>query len=178
MLGGVANGMGGPAVSALLKREVSERSQGLAFGVQQSGASIGSLLAGLALPLVAIPFGWRWGFVAAAVLAVVAVVPVPRGGPLPAAAVTVARRGLSSVHAIAVAAALASAAGVGFISFLVTYAVRSDIGEAEAGLLLGGVSLVATLSRIGLGALFDRTGREPLALVGATLAAAAAPTCC
>jgi len=173
VLGGVANGMGGPAVSALLKREVSEQSQGLAFGVQQSGAPIGSLLAGLALPLVAIPFGWRWGFVAAAVLAVVAVIPVPRGGPLLPAAATVARRGLSSVHAIAVAAALASAAGVGFISFLVTYAVRSDIGESEAGLLLGAVSLVATLSRVGLGALFDRSGREPLALVGATLVAAA-----
>ena len=77
VLGGVANGMGGPAVSALLKREVSERRQGLAFGVQQSGASIGSLLAGLALPLVAIPFGWRWGFVAAAVLAVAALLFTP-----------------------------------------------------------------------------------------------------
>ncbi len=172
-LGGVANGMGGPAVSALLKREVHEGRQGLAFGVQQSGASIGSLLAGLALPLVAIPFGWRWAFVAAAVLAVVSVLPVPRGGPAPAAAAPTQRHGLSSVHAIAVAAALASAAGVGFVSFLVTYAVRSDIGEAEAGLLLGGVSLVATLSRIGLGALFDRTGREPLALTGVMLAAAA-----
>jgi MFS family permease len=173
VLGGVANGMGGPAVSALLKREVHERRQGLAFGVQQSGASIGSLLAGLALPLVAIPFGWRWGFAAAAVLAVVSVLPVPTGGAAPAEAVQAVRRGLSSVHAIAVAAALASAAGVGFVSFLVTYAVRSDIGEAEAGLLLGGVSLVATLSRIGLGAVFDRTGREPLALLAMMLALAA-----
>jgi predicted MFS family arabinose efflux permease len=78
------------------------------------------------------------------------------------------------VHAIALAAVLASAAGVGFISFLVTYAVRSDVGEAGAGLLLGAVSLVATLSRIGLGALFDRGRREPLAVHGAMLAAAAA----
>ncbi len=83
VLGGVANGMGGPAVSALLKREVHERRQGVAFGIQQSGASIGSLLAGLALPAVAIPFGWRWGFVAAAVLAVVSVLPVPEGAPRP-----------------------------------------------------------------------------------------------
>ena len=173
VLGGVANGMGGPAVSALLKREVHERRQGLAFGVQQSGASIGSLLAGLALPLVAIPFGWRWGFVAAAVLAVVSVLPVPRGRPASPAPDRSARGGLSTVHAIALAAALASAAGVGFISFLVTYAVRSDVGEAEAGLLLGAVSLVATLSRIGLGAMFDRTRREPLAVHGAMLAAAA-----
>ena len=173
VLGGVANGMGGPAVSALLKREVHEGRQGLAFGVQQSGASIGSLMAGLALPLVAIPFGWRWGFVAAAVLAVVSVLPVPRAGPVPAEVAQTVRRGLSSVHAIAVAAALASAAGVGFVSFLVTYSVRSDIGEAEAGLLLGAVSLVATLTRIGLGSLFDRTGREPLVLLAAMLTAAA-----
>jgi predicted MFS family arabinose efflux permease len=98
---------------------------------------------------------------------------VPRGGPAPAAPAPRRRGRLGSVHAIALAAALASAAGVSLVSFLVSYAVRSDLGEAEAGLLLGGLSLVATLGRMGLGMLFDRTGREPLALLAAMLAAAA-----
>ena len=46
---------------------------------------------------------------------------------------------------------MASAAGVGFISFLVLYSIHSGIGEGAAGLLLGAMSLTATLSRVGLG---------------------------
>jgi MFS family permease len=59
VVGGLANAFGGPSVAALLKREVAVHRQGLAFGAQQSGATLASLLAELALPLVAIPFGWR-----------------------------------------------------------------------------------------------------------------------
>jgi len=66
---------------------------------------------------------------------------------------------------------LASAAGVGFVSFLVTYAVDSGMSEGAAGLLLGGVSLMATLSRIGVGLFADRAGQEPLRPVAAMLAA-------
>ena len=73
------------------------------------------------------------------------------------------------MHALALAAALASAAGVGFVSFLVLYAVDSGIGEGSAGLLLGAVSGAATASRIGLGALLDRRRQEPLMPVVAML---------
>jgi hypothetical protein len=59
VVGGLANAFGGPSVAALLKREVAVHRQGLAFGAQQSGATLASLRAELALPLVAIPFGWR-----------------------------------------------------------------------------------------------------------------------
>ena len=59
LLAGAGNAVGGPSVSALLRREVEIRRQGLAFGAQQSGASLGALLAGLSLPALAIPFGWR-----------------------------------------------------------------------------------------------------------------------
>jgi MFS family permease len=172
LLAGVANGMGGPAVSALLKREVAPGRQGLAFGAQQSGASLGSLMAGLALPAVAIPFGWRWAYVAAGVVGLAAAALAPPGvaRPVPGTRAT-PPRGLSSVHAIALAAVLASAAGVGFVSFLVSYSVDNGIDEASAGLLLGGVSLVATLSRVGLGIAFDRRDAEPLRPVAAMLAA-------
>jgi MFS family permease len=171
LVGGAGNAVGGPAVSALLRREVATHRQGLAFGAQQSGASLGALLAGLSLPAVAIPFGWRWAFLVAAVLAVgaaalaprVADSPHPAERPRPPA-------GLTSVHALALAAALASAAGVGFVSFLVLYSVHSGISEAAAGLLLGAVSFAATLSRIGLGAFLDRHRREPLGPVVAMLA--------
>jgi MFS family permease len=168
--GGMANALAGPAVSALLKREVAGHRQGLAFGAQQSGASIGALLAGLALPAVAIPLGWRWAYLAAAGLALAMAALAPEGGARPAPAERARPpRGLTAVHALAVAAALASAAGVGFVSFLVSYSVDSGMSEAVAGLLLGGVSLAATLSRIGLGVFADRRGQEPLRPAAAML---------
>jgi len=168
IVGGLANAFGGPAVAALLRREVAVHRQGLAFGAQQSGGTLGSLLAGLALPLIAIPFGWRWAFLAVAVLALAAAAVVPYVEPAPSNAVR-RPRGLTSVHALAAAAALASAAGVGFISFLILYAVHSGMSEGEAGLLLGAVSLAATASRITVGVLADRRGGEPLRPVAVML---------
>jgi MFS family permease len=173
LIGGVGNALGGPSVSALLKREVAAHRQGLAFGAQQSGAPLGALAAGLALPLVAIPVGWRWAFVASAAVTLCALAFAPRtvtgpaGSPAPRRSPT----RFTSVHALGVAAALASAAGVGFVSFLVTYAVDSGMSEAAAGLLLAGVSLTAAVSRIVLGAFADRAGQEPLRPVVAMLAA-------
>jgi MFS family permease len=171
LAGGVGNAMGGPAVSALLRREVATHRQGLAFGAQQSGATIGALIAGLALPAVAIPFGWRWAYVGVAALALTAATLSPSAPPAPASSAGRERhrRGLGSVHALALAAALASAAGVGFISFLVTYSVDNGISEGAAGVLLGGVSLAATLSRLALGAAADRSGQNALRPVPAML---------
>jgi MFS family permease len=80
-------------------------------------------------------------------------------------------RRFTSVHALGVAAVLASAAGVGFVSFLVTYSVANGMSEGAAGLLLAGVSLAATVSRIALGVFADRAGQEPLRPVATMLAA-------
>ena len=172
LVAGVGNAIGGPTVSALLRREVAGHRQGVAFGAQQSGASLGALLAGLALPAIAIPFGWRWAFVGVAGLAAVAATLAPRAReePAPVPAHEQHARGIGSVHALALAAAFASAAGVGFISFLVTYSVDKGMSEGAAGLLLGGVSFAATLSRVGLGAIADRAGQRALMPVPAMLA--------
>jgi MFS family permease len=176
LIGGVGNALGGPSVSTLLKREVAVHRQGLAFGAQQAGAPLGALLAGLALPAVAIPFGWRWAFLAAAVLAVVAVACAPRTGATGIPTGPAGRRpgAFTAVHALGVAAVLASAAGVGFVSFLVTYAVEHGMSEGAAGLLLAGVSLVATVSRIVVGIVADHAGQEPLRPVATMLAASVA----
>jgi MFS family permease len=92
LIGGLANALGAPSVSTLLKLEVAVRRQGLAFGAQQAGAPIGALLAGLALPAVAIPFGWRWAFLAAAALALVAVACAPPAGATAVRSGTARRR--------------------------------------------------------------------------------------
>jgi MFS family permease len=175
MIGGVGNALGGPSVSALLKRAVTVQRQGLAFGAQQAGAPLGALLAGLALPVVAIPLGWEWAFVAAAVLSLLSVAIAPgAGATAPGAEGGRRPRGFTSVHALGVAAVLASAAGVGFVSFLVTYSVENGMSEGAAGLLLAGVSLIATASRISVGVFADRAGQEPLRLVATMIAASVA----
>jgi MFS family permease len=171
LIGGAGNALGGPSVSALLRGEVAVSRQGLAFGAQQAGAPLGALVAGLALPVVAIPFGWRWAFVVAAAIALVAVACAPRAVARGARSGVTVRHagGFGQVHALGVAAVLASAAGVGFVSFLVTYAVENGMSESAAGLLLAGVSLAATSSRIVLGLFADRAGQEPLRPVAAML---------
>lgn len=175
VVGGVANGLGGPTVTALFKARIPDERQGMAFGAQQSGASLGSLAAGLALPLIAIPLGWRWAFVACAVLMLATVAFAPRDVPAPPRGTRAAKpAGFTAIHGIAVAAALASAASVGMVSFLVSYSVENGIGETAAGLLLGAVSLTAAVSRIVLGSLLDRSGGDALAPLTWMLAASAA----
>jgi predicted MFS family arabinose efflux permease len=174
-LGGVGNAMAGPAVSSTLQHEVEPARRGFAFGCQQAGASIGAFLAGLALPAIAIPFGWRWGYVGVAALALAAAAAAPGHIPRPHPAERGRPpKGLGVVHAIGFAAFLASAASVGFISFLVTYSVEKGIGQGAAGVVLAVVSLCAATARIGLGALTDRSAQEALRPVPVMFAVSAA----
>ena len=162
-------------MSASLKYEIAPARRGLAFGAQQAGASIGAVVAGLALPAVAIPFGWRWGYVGVAALALAAAAAAPRHIPRPHPAERGRPpRGLGVVHAIGLTAFLASAASVSFIAFLVTYAVEEGIDRGAAGLLLAVVSLCAATSRIALGALADRGEQDALRPVAAMFAVSAA----
>lgn len=173
VVAGTGNAVAGPAVSALLRREVAVTRQGLAFGLQQAAAPAGALLAGLALPAVAIPLGWRWTYLAAAVLAVIAAAAAPRTGPapdMPAPQAGPERREVTPVRLLAVTAALASAAGVALVSFIVLYAVDRGLTESHAGLLLAGVSLGAASSRVVLGVLADRLRQDALRPVAAMLA--------
>jgi predicted MFS family arabinose efflux permease len=173
-LAGVGNAMAGPAVSATLKHEVAPERQGLAFGSQQAGASIGALLAGLALPAIGIPFGWRWAYVVVAALALTAAVAAPGHIPRPAPAERGRPpAGIGVVHAIGLAAFLASAASVGFISFLVSYSVEQGIGQGAAGVLLAVVAGCAATARIGLGFVADRGAQDALRPVGAMFAVSA-----
>jgi len=173
----LGNAIGGPAVTALLRRSVVGTRQGVALGLQQAGAPLAALAAGLALPAVAIPFGWRWGYVAAALVTVAAAVVGARLPALagtrraaPAPAPTPASR-TGEVRLIGIAAALASAAAVSLVACLVLYAVHEGVSEAAAGLMLAAVSLGAAVSRVGLGVLIDRgVGGEPLALSARMLA--------
>jgi MFS family permease len=172
---GVGNAIASPAVSVALQYEVAPERRGLAFGSQQAGASIGALLAGLALPAVAIPFGWRWAYLGIAALALMAAAAAP--GHIPRAPRGEHGRppkGLGVVHGIGLTAFFASFASVGFISFLVSYAVDQGIGDSAAGVLLAVVSGCAAISRMALGVVADRGGQDALRPVPAMFAVSAA----
>jgi predicted MFS family arabinose efflux permease len=182
VIAGVSNALAGPAASALLRTTVAPRRHGLAFGTQQAGAPAGLFLAGLAVPVVAAPFGWRWAFAAVAVIALLAALAAPSAGSpviraststststsAPAPAPAPARRlprGLSTRTALLpllLATASASAVGVATVSFLVVYATHVGLSASAAGFLLGAVSLAAIVGRIAFGLRVDRGQRDPL----------------
>lgn len=153
VVSGIGKAMAQPGVSALLARRVPKDRRGLAFGLQTSGSPGSALLAGLALPLIAVPFDWRWSFVLAAVLigACTACVPSaslanrPNGRISRAQDQPRAEGGIKAVHLLTMSSGLASAAGLGLFSFLVVFSVHAGLGAGQAGLLLSATSLVAAL---------------------------------
>jgi len=71
-LGAAANALGQLASNAALARHVPARRQGVSVGVKQAAIPISTLLAGVAVPTIALTAGWRWAFVVAAVPTLVA----------------------------------------------------------------------------------------------------------
>jgi MFS family permease len=172
LVGGLGNAAAAPAAGALVNHHVAPGRKGMALGAMQAGAPLGSLLAGLALPVIAIPVGWRWAYVVVGVLALIAAV-VPPPTPRPDAQTGGRRRrGLTPVHALAITAALASCATTGLVSFLVLYGIDTGMSETAAGVVLAVMSVGAVLSRVAVGAVADRTGRDPERTVAVMLAAA------
>ncbi len=57
VVGGLSNGFGQPASNALIAAAVPPHHQGVAYGAKQAAIPLSTLLGGLALPLVALPFG-------------------------------------------------------------------------------------------------------------------------
>jgi predicted MFS family arabinose efflux permease len=168
MIAGVSNGVAGPTASALLRATIPPDRHGLAFGTQQAGAPCSVLLAGLAVPGIAVPFGWRWAFVGVAAIAVLAAAAAPPLSREESRPMTRARvRGTlaesrATLAVIVLAAAVASAVGVAVVSFLVVFASQAGFSQSAAGLLLGCVSLLAMVGRIGFGLHADHAGTDPL----------------
>jgi predicted MFS family arabinose efflux permease len=143
-----------------------------------SAPQLAIFLAGLALPLIAEPFGWRVVFVIPAAIGVAALVAVPRARELGSRAHVSARgavsvRRLQPVHVMALAAALASAGGIGMRSFLVVFAIAVGFSSSDAGLLLAASGIVALASRLGFGVLGDRRPGDALRRAGALMVVSA-----
>jgi MFS family permease len=158
---GTANALAQPAANLLIARHLPENRQGIAFAVKQSAIPLSTLLAGVAVPAVALTVGWRWAFVGAAALAIGSAVAVPQidaprlaagaRPPRPAPDVPFATLVLLSIG-ISLGAASAGTLG----AFLVSAGVESGLSESAAGLTLTLGSAVGITVRLLAGARADR----------------------
>ncbi|RKN48392.1 MFS transporter [Micromonospora endolithica] len=175
-LAGAANALGQLASNAALARHVPARRQGLSFGVKQAAIPVSTLLAGLAVPTIALTVGWRWAFVAAAGAAastLFAVPPRETGLDRPAAA-TRGGRATAALVVVGVAASLAAAAANALGTFVVDAAVDRGLAPGLAGLTLTLGSAVCVAARVGGGWLADRRATGHVAVIAGMLVVGAA----
>ncbi|WBB65422.1 MFS transporter [Micromonospora sp. WMMD812] len=173
---GTANALGQLASNAALARHVPPRRQGLSFGVKQAAIPVSTLLAGAAVPTIALTAGWRWAFVVAAGAALAALPAVPRreGRSGRRAGVARAGRGTGALVVIGVAATLAAGAANALGTFLVDSSVGRGLGPGLAGLTLTLGSAVCVAARVGAGWLADRRPGGHVALIAGMLVVGAA----
>jgi MFS family permease len=186
---GAANAVCQPAANLLIARSVPAHRQGVGFAIKQSAIPMATLLAGFAVPSLALTIGWRWAYVAAALLAlgtlplisslsaVSTVTSVP--SPAPRAEATPERRrkadvplGLMALLTIGIG--FGAAAGGTLGSFLVSGAVDAGVSEGAAGLVLTAGSLAGITVRLAAGAQADRRDGDHLRVVALMLALGAA----
>ncbi len=158
----VGNAFSQPAANLLLARGVRRARQGTVFGLKQSAVPFTSLLGGAAVPIFALTVGWRWAFVAAIAFAGLLWALVPSGAP-PAGTSGRARGSSTRVQGRMLPLVVLTGAGMlgnmGANSlgiFLVETAVRRDLTEATAGLLLVLGSSLGITGRVVCGWWADR----------------------
>lgn len=174
---GAANALCQPAANLLIARAVPASRQGFAFAVKQAAIPFSTLLAGAAVPAIALTAGWRWGFVVAAVLAGAAGLAVGAGDAV-GATVGVARsrtdrRGsdvpMPVMATLALGIGFGAAAGGTLGSFLVSAAVDGGLSEGSAGWLLTAGSVAGIAVRLLAGLQADRRDGGHLRVVAVML---------
>lgn len=165
MVGGIAFAITTPTTNLVLARTVPTERRGLAFGIQQSAVPLSTLLAGLAVPVIALTIGWRWSFALALVLPLTAVVAATAadGGAMPDVPDEQARTRFavpSALLHLAAAGAFAALSLGAMHGFVVISAVRSGIAEGTAGVLVAASSLLAIGVRIRAGRQIDRVDAD------------------
>ena len=139
VLGGLANAVAHPATHLSLARKVPANRQGFSFGIKQAAIPAATLLAGLAVPIIAVTFGWRWAFAGGAALALLLSFIVPaetlggvrkikeaRAGDVPTAPLVLLALGIG----------LGSAAATPLGAFIVESSVAAGLRVETAGLML------------------------------------------
>lgn len=173
----VVYGLANPAANLALAREVDPTRQGLIFGLKHAGIPTSSMLAGLAVPTIALTLGWRWVYGAAALLAalVLAVIPPERSASTPEAVPVEPPPGMSVgwLTLISLGSAFATVAAMALGTFHVDAAIERGFSEGGAGLLLAFGSAASIAARVAYGQLADRFRSNGLTWVAMATAAGA-----
>jgi MFS family permease len=172
-LGGVAVVMAQPAANSLIMRAVDVRRRATAFGIKQSAPPLSGMLAGIAVPVIALTFGWRWAFglVAFVAFALLLFLRTGERGRVPRSirADTPVLGDRRLLILLMFAFALADVTNNTATTFYVDSAVRAGTSPALAGTVLAIASLGAVLTRLVSGVLADRMVDGHLWFCGALL---------
>lgn len=172
VFGGLFNAVAHPATHLSLAREVPAGRQGYSFGIKQAAIPSATLLAGLAVPGIALTFGWRWAFAGGAMLALCVALLVPKeraGGTKRVAEARSSDAPIGPLVLLAVGIGLGSAAATPLGAFVVESSVATGLGVGTAGLLLALGSAASIVVRVIFGRLADGMGGGRLLLVGGML---------
>lgn len=168
---GIAVGISNPATNLAVASSVSAGRQGLVVGVKQSGVQGSQLLAGLALPGLAVLMGWRGAVLLCVLLvvpglvlagrAVAPTVPRPTRGAEPGAAMD------SSVWWLTIYALLTGATVQATNVYLPLYAHDElNYAVSKAGLVTAVLGGTGVLARLAWGRAADRIPDVPVLLAG------------
>jgi predicted MFS family arabinose efflux permease len=154
LLTGVAQGMANPATNKLISLHVPAGRRGLITGIKQSGVQVGTVVGGLALPFLALLWGWRWAVAVFAAIAAIGltsalaiVPPDPRGER---GVIGTINRVPAAIFRLAVYGFLLGAGGSALFTYTALYAQESlRYTESSAGTAVALMGLVGIVSRIG-----------------------------
>lgn len=187
---GVGYGPMTPASSHLLIRQTPPARRALVFSIKQTGVPLGGALAGLVVPPLAIPFGWRGAALAvAAVSALLAIVceplhksldddvdPKAAGGSHIVAAVNMVL-GEPVLRRLALASLSYSAMQLCVSAFVVNFLTeRAGMALVAAGVVMAVLQATGIVGRVLWGWTADRllSARQALSLLGLTIGATGA----
>ena len=165
---GMSNAAAQTAINLALTRAGVER-LGLAMAIKQSGMPTASMLSGIAVPAIALTFGWRWAFVGASAVALCSAVAI---FSVVADRVTVSA---TSHRPVTPAATLIIAAvASGFLAFaagslnawVVESGVDAGLSKGAAGLGLSFGAGVGIVMRLGWGFRLDLLKIKPFRVAG------------
>ena len=175
-LAGTANALAQPAANLVISRALPLGRQGLGFAVKQSAIPASTMLAGLAVPAVALTVGWRWAFVGSALLSLVSAATVPvatgaeRRAPADDSFEGPGRAPMGTMAMLSLGIALGAAAAGTLGAFLVTSGVEAGLAPGTAGLTLTLGSAVGITVRLLAGLRADRRRGGHLRVVALMLA--------
>jgi predicted MFS family arabinose efflux permease len=149
-LAGLANALTQPAVDLALFEVVPRERLSLAFGIKQTAFPGAALVAGLSIPVLASTIGWRWAFVACAMIGIPALAGIPRLSPghkRNSAARVAAEQKLAGVYVFATVFMLAMIAVSATGAFYVESAIAGGSSPNSAGVYLAVGSACGILGR-------------------------------